>query len=148
MSRPKINRLVACPPRFNSFKPVGVRITDLDTIILSLDEYEAIKLANYDGLGQQDASEEMGISRPTFTRLLDSAQKKIADFIVNGKGISIEGGNIHFRENYIECLDCGHKFKINIENNVKQCPACDSANLLDFAGRFGHGRCCRRRGRK
>ncbi|MBI9032052.1 DUF134 domain-containing protein [bacterium] len=147
MPRPKIRRMVASPPRFSSFKPVGVRRASLERIVLSLDEAEAIKLANFDKLGQQEASEEMGVSRPTFTRLLDSAQQKIADFLINGKELIIEGGNIHFRENFYECLDCGHKFKIDIEIDVKQCPSCGSTNLLDFAGRFGHGRCCRRRGR-
>lgn len=148
MSRPKIDRIVACPPRFNSFKPLGVRRTDLEKVVLSLDEYEAIKLANYDKLGQQEASEEMGVSRPTFTRLLDSARQKISDFLINGKELVIEGGNIHFKENFIECLDCGHRFKIDIEVDIKKCPSCGSNNLLDFAGKFGHGRCCRRRGRK
>ena len=148
MSRPKIDRIVACPPRFNSFKPLGVRRTDLEKVVLSLDEYEAIKLANYDKLGQQEASEGMGVSRPTFTRLLDSARQKISDFLINGKELVIEGGNIHFKENFIECLDCGHRFKIDIEVDIKKCPSCGSNNLLDFAGKFGHGRCCRRRGRK
>ncbi len=148
MSRPKIDRIVASPPRFNSFKPVGVRRTDIERVVLSLDEYEAIKLSSYLKLGQQEASEEMGVSRPTFTRLLDSARQKISDFLINGKELVIEGGNIHFRENFFECLDCGHKFKIDIEVDVKKCPSCGSTSLLDFAGRFGHGRCCRRRGRK
>ena len=148
MSRPKIDRSVACPPRFSSYKPTGVGRARLDAIILSIDEYEAIKLANYDGLGQEEASAKMKISRPTFTRLLGSAQKKIADFIVNGKELKIEGGQIHFRENLLKCLDCGHKFRISIESNVKQCPSCESSNLQDFARKFGHGRCCRGRGRQ
>ncbi len=148
MPRPKKRRMVSSPPRFSSFKPAGVRRSDLVTIILSLDEYEAIKLINYDGLDQTEASLEMGVSRPTITRLVASANRKIAEFIVNGKELTIEGGNIHFRENYYECLDCGHRFKIDINNEIIECPSCKSKNLLDFAGRFGHGRCCRRQHRK
>jgi DNA-directed RNA polymerase subunit RPC12/RpoP len=113
-----------------------------------LDEFEAIKLVNYQGLDQQEASEEMGVSRPTITRLISSANKKIAEFLIEGRELVIEGGNIHFKENFYECLDCGHRFKINIETEILECPSCKSKKLLDFAGRFGHGHCCRRRNGK
>ena len=102
MPRPKIKRMVACPPRFNSFKPVGVRRTDLEKIVLSLDEFEAIKLANFDKLGQQEASKRWGYRDRPSQELLDSAQQKISDFLINGKELVIEGGNIHFRENFYE----------------------------------------------
>lgn len=84
----------------------------------------------------------MEISRSTFTRLIENARKKIADFIVQGKVLTIEGGNIHFRNNIIHCLNCGYMFKTNISIPLTECPECKSTRLLNLAGGFGHGRYC------
>ena len=144
MSRPKKERIVHEPPIYTRFKPVGIRSYAVEQIPFTIDEYEAIRLADYLGMEHSEAAEEMEISRSTFTRLIEIARKKMADFLVEGKELFIEGGNIHFRENLIRCLDCGHMFKTNFEKKVIKCPVCDSNNLLDLAGGFGHGRCCRR----
>lgn len=144
MARPKKKRILGCPPRFACFKPAGVRRINLQQLNLSLDEFEAIKLADYDDLDQQEAANEMGVSRPTFTRLVDSAHKKMAEFLIDGKELIIEGGNINFRNNFIECLNCGHKFKIKIDKNIEECPSCHSKNLLDYAGCYGYGRGCKK----
>ena len=111
-------------------------------VLLTLDEYEAFRLADYLGMSQLEAAQEMEVSRPTFTRLIEKARKKIADFIVQGKILSIQGGNIHFRRNIIECLDCEHKFQMNIRESLSDCPDCGSKNLINLAGGFGHGQCC------
>lgn len=66
----------------------------------------------------------------------------MADFLMNGKILSIEGGNVHFRNNIIQCLDCGHMFKTKIGMPIMECPSCKSNNLLNVAGGFGHGKCC------
>jgi len=65
---------------------------DLEETVLTVDEFEAIRLKDLEGLDQANAAEKMKISQPTFFRLLDSARKKIADALVNGKAIRIEGG--------------------------------------------------------
>ncbi|MCK5455821.1 MAG: DUF134 domain-containing protein, partial [Melioribacteraceae bacterium] len=109
---------------------------------LSLDEYEALRLADYESLSHNEAAEEMEISRSTFTRLIEQARKKIANFIIKGESLIIEGGNIHFRNNLIKCLDCGYMFNININASFSQCPECKYSNLLNLAGGFGHGECC------
>lgn len=142
MSRPKKERIVHEPPRFVRFKPAGVRCQVGAELILSLDEYEAIRLADHQGLDHAQASEEMEISRSTFTRLIEKARKKLAALIVEGREVIIEGGNIHFRGNLVKCMACGLMFKTNFENNINKCPSCESENLLDLAGGFGHGRCC------
>ncbi|MFC1888005.1 DUF134 domain-containing protein [Candidatus Cloacimonadota bacterium] len=152
MSRPKKERSVNRPPLFTAFKPMGVMGTTLEQISLTLDEFEAIRLADYLDMEHSEASEEMQISRSTFTRLIEKARHKISRFIMEGKGLYIEGGNIHFRGNVIHCQDCGHMFNTNIEKQTTECPCCGSKNLLDLAGGFGHGKCCRgfnqtRRGR-
>ncbi|MBE9469314.1 MAG: DUF134 domain-containing protein [Bacteroidetes bacterium] len=150
MARPEKNRIVNNPPLFSEFKPVGVPSNSLIQVLLTLDEYEAFRLADYLGMSQLEAAQEMEVSRPTFTRLIEKARKKIADFIVQGKVLSIQGGNIHFRRNIIKCLDCGHMFQMNMEDSLSECPDCGSKNLMNLAGGFGHGQCCanRNRGRR
>ncbi len=148
MTRPKKNRNVGSPPRFSRFKPVQVPVVELEPIILSLDEYEALRLADYKGLDQADASELMGISRPTFTRLVEKARLKIADFLINGKSLQIEGGVVHFIGNRIRCLNCGFIVEQDINDDVIiRCPKCGSRNLQNLAEQFGHGQCCQGRGR-
>lgn len=143
MSRPQKNRIIKEPPVFSQFKPVGVMGRMVDTVVLTLDEYEAFRLSDHLGLSQEEASDEMEISRPTFTRLIEAARKKVCEMIVNGKMLIIEGGNIHFRKNLIRCRNCGHMFNINIEDDISKCPTCGSEQLVNLAGGFGHGRCCR-----
>jgi uncharacterized protein len=90
MSRPKKCRCVGCSPNAFYFKPKGIPITDLDEVSINLDELEAIKLADCEGLYHEDGAKKMGISRPTFGRILQEARRKIADAIVHGKGLRIE----------------------------------------------------------
>jgi len=142
MPRPEKDRIIFKPPIFSEFKPVGISMRSLSEIQITLDEYEAFRLADHIGLSHIEAAEEMGISRPTFTRLIEKARKKIAEFIIQGKLLTIEGGNIHFRNNVIRCVSCGHMFTTNIENSITECPECNSNNLQNLAGGFGHGRCC------
>jgi predicted DNA-binding protein (UPF0251 family) len=142
MPRPQSHRFVHEPPLFCEFKPIGIKGQDLEQILLTLDEYEAFRLADQLGFSHEEAAGEMEISRPTFTRLINHARKKIADFIIQGKMLTIEGGQVHFKNNIIRCLDCGHMFKSNMNITISECPACHSKNLLNLAGGFGHGQCC------
>lgn len=142
MPRPQKERMVHKPPLFTEFKPIGISRKYLQQISLSIDEYEALRLADYEGLSHNEAADEMEISRSTFTRLIEQSRKKLANFIVRGASLLIEGGNIHFRNNILKCLDCGYMFNININEKFSECPECNSANLLNLAGGFGHGKCC------
>lgn len=145
MPRPKNNRSVHEPPVFTEFKPMGVRGVSFGQVSLSLDEFEALRLADKIGLSHEEASEEMEISRSTFSRLIDKARQKMADFIINGKTLTIEGGNVHFRNNIIMCQSCRHMFKTKFDVEINKCPSCNSTNLLNLAGGFGHGKCCHNR---
>ena len=147
MPRPKSNRIVYEPPIYTEFKPVGSRGQALEVIDLTLDEFEALRLADQQAMSHAEAADEMEISRSTFTRLIEGARKKLADFIIQGKLLSINGGNIHFRNNIIKCQSCGYMFKINFNQTITECPVCKSDNLLNLAGGFGHGNCCRQRNR-
>ena len=142
MPRPKSNRIVKEPPLFTEFKPVGIPGRSLEQIKLSLDEFESIRLADQLGFSHEEAADEMGISRSTFSRLVEKSRKKMAEFIFGGKVLVIEGGNVHFRKNILRCNDCGHMFKTDIGEVVSQCPICHSEYLMNLAGGFGHGKCC------
>ncbi len=142
MPRPRNNRLVYEPPLFTEFKPVGVAAKSLLRNSLTLDEYEAVRLADQLGLSHEEAADEMQISRSTFSRLVAVARTKITDSLVNGKMLTIEGGNVHFRNNIIRCMNCGNLFKTQMNSTLVKCPECQSANLQNLAGGFGHGRCC------
>jgi predicted DNA-binding protein (UPF0251 family) len=93
MPRPRLLRRVWFQPNITYFKPAGIRLIDLEESVLSVDEFEAIRLKDSLRLEQEEAAKKMKISQPTFHRLLLDARKKIADAIVNGKAIRIEGGN-------------------------------------------------------
>ncbi len=92
MPRPPKHRMVNAMPGYTYFKPRAVPLHELETSCLTVDEYESIRLADYEGLEQIQAGERMGISRQTFARIIRSARRKIADALVNGKAICIEGG--------------------------------------------------------
>jgi predicted DNA-binding protein (UPF0251 family) len=84
-------------PNITYFKPRGIPLKDLKEIILAIDEYEAVRLKDLEGLEQEECAKKMNVSQPTFHRLILSARKKIADAIINGKAIKIEGGNFKIR---------------------------------------------------
>ncbi len=90
--RPKKIRIIRCSSKERLFRPKGIAPSKLESVILSLDEFEAVRLADVENLQQLNAAEKMQISRPTFSRILTSAYKKIADSLVNLKEIKIEGG--------------------------------------------------------
>lgn len=94
MSRPRMCRRIGFQPDVTYFKPIGIRMINLDESTLGVDEFEAVRLKDLEGLEQEECAKRMDISQPTFHRLLLSARKRIADAIVNSKAIKIEGGNI------------------------------------------------------
>ena len=96
MPRPRICRRVGLRPGVTYFKPAGVRMIHLDEIVLTVDEYEAVRLVDFEEIGQSKAGQKMKISQPTLSRLLKSARKKLSDAIINGKAIKIEGGSYKF----------------------------------------------------
>ena len=94
MSRPCRCRRIRCNPDANYFKPRGIPLDILEEINLTLDELEAIRLADFKGLYQEGAAKKMNISRQTFGNVINSAHKKIADVLLNAKALKIEGGVI------------------------------------------------------
>lgn len=93
--RPRKRRCVGREPGVNYFKPQGVPFSSLEEVILTVEEYEALRLADLQGLPQDKAAKKMDVSQPTFHRLLKSAREKASRAIVEGKALRIQGG--HYR---------------------------------------------------
>ena len=94
MPRPRRCRRIRCNPDTNYFKPRGIPLDALEEVNLTLDELEAIRLADLMESYQEDAAKKMNVSRQTFGNIINSAHKKIADALLNAKALKIEGGNI------------------------------------------------------
>ena len=93
MPRPCRRRRVRGKPSSSYFKPSGIRMIDLESSEISLSEFEAIRIADLEENSQEEAGQKMQISQSTLSRILQSAHKKVADAIVNGKAIKISNGN-------------------------------------------------------
>ncbi len=93
MSRPRKHRRICCNLTTNYFKPRGIPLYNLDEIIIDYDELESLRLADLLAYSHEKAANEMKISRATFGRIIESARKKVADGILNGKAIKINDDN-------------------------------------------------------
>ena len=122
MARPQKSRKVCNPPKMTGFKPYGIPLCTLDSIKLSFEEYECIKLIDYDNLSQEQAAEMINVSRPTVTRIYNKALKTIAKAFVEGLAIEIEGGNYQLEDDWYRCKKC-YKLIQGMENHVK-CADC------------------------
>jgi uncharacterized protein len=131
MTRPKLCRRVCCEPGVSFFKPAGVRLVDLEESVLPLDEFEALRLKDLEGLDQDAAAGRMGISQPTFHRLVSAARKRLADAIVNGKAIRIEGGVYQMAATRtFRCAGCAHGWKVPFgTGRPHACPKCKSRDI-------------------
>ena len=91
--RPKKTRWIKCEPGERCFRPQFKPLSELEGVCLTIDEFEAVRLAHVEGFKQEDAAKEMRVSRPTFSRIISSAHRKIGDALVNIKSIKIGGGS-------------------------------------------------------
>lgn len=118
------------------FKPFGIPLRELESVILLFEEFEAIRLTDYENLTQEEAAEKMNISRPTFTRLYDKARKSIAKAFVEGKAIVINGGNYITDDYWYKCKDCNETM-ITMKP-ADHCRTCDSDNITQLNPQPGH----------
>ncbi len=93
MVRPKKTDIVAFNPEISYFKPRGIPMIDLEEVCLTVDQREAIRLSDLLGMSHEDAGRRMGVSRATFGRIIQRARNAVADALINGKAINVEGGN-------------------------------------------------------
>ena len=135
MARPTKWRKIEHIPVIPYFVPAEEGVTEFSENILKLEELEAIRLKDLEGLEQAECAAKMEVSRPTFQRILLSAREKIADSLIHGKMIHIEGGNFTRNICPIRCLECGEAWKDSYENleSIQQgnyvCPHCGSGKV-------------------
>ena len=142
-------RCVASIPEITYFKPVGIPYRTLEEVCLSVEEAEAIRLKDLVGLEQSECAKRMNISRPTFHRVLAAARGKLADALLNGKAIRIEGGNFELATRRFYCIN-GHQWDVSFKDMMTKspelCPTCASPNIMPVQpsglgwARRGYGR--------
>jgi predicted DNA-binding protein (UPF0251 family)/DNA-directed RNA polymerase subunit RPC12/RpoP len=156
LARPTKWRKVEFIPNVQYFAPCNINSDTLEENILHIEELEAIRLRDIEGLEQEDCANKMEISRQTFQRILNAAREKVADSLINGKAIRIEGGNYTRNICPVKCLDCGKQWNESYENFEKilkgefNCSECNSKRIVCFRSekkKFCR-RSCWRRGRE
>ena len=145
MTRPKRCRRINSTPGSSYFKPRGIPLSELEEVALSVDEYEAIRLADLEALYQEQAAERMGVSRQTFGRIIESAHKKVAEALVKGRALKIEGGAIEASSaKRFSCCACRHAWTPSNEmRKPETCPSCKSGNIRSVEKEGRHHNACR-----
>ena len=132
MPRPKKCRFVKREPGVTFFKPQGIPLRILEHALITVDELEALRLSDYLGMSHEEAAKQLKVSRPTVTRMLARAHQAVADALVNGKAIRIEGGD-YILEGY-ECLcpKCGAQWSVPAgEEPEHVCGQCSDTEAED-----------------
>ncbi|MBN2421729.1 DUF134 domain-containing protein [Candidatus Woesearchaeota archaeon] len=145
MVRPKRFRFIGRKPTIDYFKPRGIPLSELQEINLTHEEYEALRLKEIGNYDQKKAAELMNISQPTYSRILDSARKKVADAIINGKVLKIEGGVFKMVQRKFKCFQCQLEWEVAFgTGRPSKCPNCQSTNIhrvnVETSGFGHHGR--------
>ena len=150
MPRPCKFRRVDSEPGVSYFKPRGIPAKALSEVILTMDEFESVRLADLEGMYQDAAAKRMDVSRQTFGNIVRSAHTKIADALVNGKSIKIKGGVYQMAGmRKFRCCECNHSWEIPYgTGRPTDCPECQDKNVRRAEEDRGVG--CRgpRRGRR
>ena len=129
MPRQKRNRRIANPPHFKGFMPIGLPNASAP-VLLNFEEYEGIRLCDSELITQAEAAKLMGVSRPTFTRIYESARRKIALAFIEGKPIVFEGGKVYFDSEWFICHACSCWFNHPLgEEKVQACALCGSERI-------------------
>jgi uncharacterized protein len=127
------------------YKPAGIPLRALTEVRMSVEEAEAIRLKDIEGLEGEQGAEKMNISRPTFQRVLASGRRKVADALLNGKAIRIEGGSFELAFNRFRCRN-GHHWDVPLDVSTdtasQSCPICQTSdfNSVSPLAAVGHGR--------
>ena len=145
MPRPPIERAVGAVPRVTLFKPAGVPGRELEQLPLAIDELEAIRLVDLEGLSHEQAAVAMGVSRQTVGRMLERGRAKVAEALVAGKAILIGGGQYRVEQRELCCASCGAVWTGDADaTSPAACPSCGSPEVRTCWG--GVGRCGQARG--
>lgn len=150
MTRPPVERVVGGVPRATLFKPAGVPGRELEQLPLAVDELEAIRLVDLEGLSHEQAASALGVSRQTVGRVLEAGRAKVAEALVTGKAILIGGGQYRVEPRKLCCRACGTLWTSEQGDVMPSaCPVCGSPRVgtcWDPVGRCGvgagQGSCC------
>jgi uncharacterized protein len=129
LARPTKPKLVGEAPKTDYFKPRGIPLTELEEVTLNIEELEALRLVDLEGMYQEDAAREMGVSRQTIQRMITEARAKVIEALVAGKALRIEGGSYIMREGggRYRCGRCGGQVPPGYGRRGRgwNCPSCD-----------------------
>ena len=134
MPRPRKRRRLRHPPKSVIFKPLGAPLEALDRITLLYEELEALRLADLEGRHQAEAAAHMGVSRSTFQRILTEARHKVAQALVNGTSLRVEGGTFRVTSARWLCLVCNHEWELphgRGQGPPEICPNCGSQDIQE-----------------
>lgn len=129
MARPIKTRRVEFFPDTDYFLPLGKPKCQVEEISLKIEELEAMRLKDIEELTQEECAEKMKVSRQTFQNIIDSARRKVAIALTEGKAISISGGNYTTKHCRFICKNCGTEYEIRFEQDKQQCPNCGSDEI-------------------
>ncbi|MCM0757872.1 DUF134 domain-containing protein [Sporomusa sphaeroides DSM 2875] len=138
MARPHKERRVEQLPPVTHYKPAGVPLRDLEEVTLTIEEMEAIRLADIEQLDQGTAAASMDVSRPTFHRIVNSAHQKIAAALWGGHALRVDGGTFRIAHRrtmlrHFVCHTCGHNWTLPHGNGQRchdlLCPACQASTV-------------------
>ena len=132
MVRPQKSRRVAFNPEISYFKPRGIPMFDLEEVRLTVDQREAIRLSDLQGMSHEEAGRHMGVSRATFGRIVQQARRAVADALINGKAINVEGGSYKLvsTTRFFHCHHCDHEWEEPL--GTGRPPCCPSCKQDDF----------------
>jgi len=133
MPRRKLFRKIINPPHFRGFMPVDLQ-ENTQPVVLGFEEYEAIRLCDFDGYHHSEASGIMNVSRPTFARIYEEARRKVATAFVQGCPILFEGGKFYCESEWFQCRSCNCKFNhFERQNPPVRCALCGAENVFPVA---------------
>jgi len=136
MVRPHKERRIQQLPPVTHFKPIGVPMRDLEEVVLTFEEMEAVRLVDVEQMDMEEASVNMAVSRPTLQRIVSKARQKIATALWQGKALRIDGGTFRVEHTHhdsmreFNCLACGHQWAVPHGTGQRgrdmSCPMCQS----------------------
>lgn len=143
MPRAKALRIMRELPVVKGFRPLWMRPNYRAAVIMALEEYEVIRLVDYEKLTHEQASECMGVSRPTLTRIYEQARHKLATSLIEGRSFLIEGGEVKLTGDRYLCEDCKTRYdEDGTDVSVPCCPNCGSTRIVSLSDCFMRG--CRK----
>ena len=129
MVRPRRFRRILEEPQIRCFKPEKDNLNSLEPIKITIDEFEAIRLRDYHDIQQKKSAEIMGISQPTFHRILTAARKNISKALIDGNTIIIVGDDYITNKKRYNCKNCGFEW-LSPEKEYEKCPDCKSEDII------------------